>query len=116
MIGLLPRGSFLVLTLAALVFAAVQYVPVYFTAWQFHDAIRQEVKFAGTSRDTLDSLREEILLHAEEFEIPLEKSALRISSHGPFFKVEIRYSVPIDLRVYQHDLSFDWSLSGESFQ
>jgi hypothetical protein len=116
MVGLLPRGSFIVLFLAAAVFLAVQYVPVYFTAWQFYDAIRQDVKFAGTGRDTLDSLRDDILLNAQEYGVSLEKGAVQIRSDGPFFVVEVQYSVPIDLRVYEHDLEFDWSLSGESFQ
>ena len=116
MIGLLPRGSFVVLVLVGLAFAAAQYLPVYFTAWQFHDAIRQEVKFAGTSRDDLETLRDDIRLHAKEFGVYLEPDAIQISSDGPFFVVEVRYDVPIDLRIYEHDVRFDWRLSGESFR
>jgi hypothetical protein len=39
-----------------------------------------------------------------------------VETQGPFFVVEIRYSVPIDLKVFVHDLEFDWVLTGETFQ
>jgi len=116
MFGLLPRGTFTILILAVLIFAAVQYVPVYFDAWQFYDAIRQEVKFAATSRRTVDSVRDAIILDAEDHDIPLDRKGLSVTSQGPFFVVEIHYSIPIDLRVFQHDLEFDWQLTGETFQ
>jgi hypothetical protein len=105
-----------VLALAIVVFAALQYVPVAFDAWQFHDQVRQEVKFAATSQRTVDSIREAILEHAEELAIPLEPKEVRVESDGPFFIVHIRYTVPIDLRVLEHELPFEWELTGETFQ
>jgi hypothetical protein len=116
MLGLLPRGTFTVLIVAVLVFAGFQYIPVYFDAWQFYDSVRQEVKFAGTSRRTIDSVRESILRHASEHEVPLRERELHVTSQGPFFVVDIYYSVPIDLRLFQHDVAFDWRLTGETFQ
>lgn len=116
MIGLLPRGTFTVLIVAALIFAGVQYVPVYFDAWQFYDSVRQEVKFAGTSQRSVESVRESILREAFERDIPLSEKELDVRSQGPFFVVVIHYSVPIDLRVFQHDVDFDWQLTGETFQ
>lgn len=116
MLGLLPRGTFTVLFLGLLAFAGVQYGPVYFNAWQFYDSIRQDVKYAGASRESLEEVREEIELHAEVYDVPLEKDAIQIRSDGPFFVVQVRYAVPIDLRLFQHDLNFDWSFSGERFK
>jgi hypothetical protein len=115
-LGLLPRGTITVLILAVVLFAAIQYVPVYFDAWQFHDAIRQEVKFAATSQRTIDSVRDSILRQAEEFGIPLDGKRLVVASQGPFFAVDISYSVPINLRLFRHSVEFDWRLTGETFQ
>ena len=116
MIGLLPRGTFTVLIGAALVFAGIQYVPVYYDAWQFYDSVRQEVKFAGTSRRSIESVREAILDEASDRDIPLAERELGVTPQGPFFVVDIFYSVPIDLRVFQHQVQFDWRLTGETFQ
>jgi len=116
MCGLLPRRTFVVVIVAVLVFAAFQYVPVYFDTWQFYDAVRQEVKFAATSRRTVDSVRDSILRLATAHDIPLEEKDLQVESQGPFFAVEIRYGVPVDLRVFQHVMRFDYRLTGETFQ
>lgn len=116
MLGLLPKGTIAVLIVAVLVFVAIQYVPVYFDAWQFYDAVRQEVKFAATSQRSVDSVRDSILGLASERGIPLEPRDLMVDSQGPFFVVEIRYDVPIDLRAFRHDVKFDWRLTGETFQ
>jgi hypothetical protein len=116
MLGLLPKGTLTVLIALVLVFVAIQYVPVYFDAWQFYDAVRQEVKFAATSQRSVDSVRDSILALASEREIPLDARHLMVDTQGPFFIVEIQYAVPIDLRVFQHDVEFDWRLTGETFQ
>ena len=116
MFGLLPKGTFTVLILGAVIFSGTQYIPVYFDAWQFYDAVRQEVKFAGTSRRSINSVRDAILIEASEGEIPLSERELHVVSQGPFFVVDIYYTVPIDLRVFQHEVEFDWRLTGETFQ
>lgn len=116
MFGLLPRGTFVVIAVLLLLFAAIHYVPVYFDAWQFYDGVRQEVKFAATSQRSVDSVRQSIMGLASEQKIPLDPRGLFVETQGPFFVVEIHYSVPIDLRVLQHDVKFDWRLTGETFQ
>ena len=116
MFGLLPKRTFTVVIVAALIFAGIQYIPVYFDAWQFYDSVRQEVKFAGTSRQSIDSVREAVLRLASDHEVPLRERELGVTSQGPFFVVDIYYSVPIDLRVLQHEVEFDWRLTGETFQ
>ena len=116
MLGLLPKGTFTIIAVAAVIFAGTQYIPVYFDAWQFYDSVRQEVKFAGTSRRSINSVRDAILRQASDNEIPLRERELDVASQGPFFVVDIYYTVPIDLRVFQHEVEFDWRLTGETFQ
>jgi hypothetical protein len=119
MLGLLPKGTAYILILALTVYASFQYVPVYFNAWQFHDAIRQEVRFAGTSRQTVDSVKESIMRFADEYAAPfLEEDnevSVEVTREGPYFVVDVHYAVPVDLRIYQHALEFDWRLTGETF-
>jgi hypothetical protein len=116
MFGLRGRQIIILLIIAALVFAAIQYVPAYLSAFQFNDYIRQEVKFAFSSRKTLDALRTDVLRKAQELAIPIMPRDLRIMRHGPSFRLELDYRLPIDLKVYRHDLSFHVSESGEVFE
>ena len=116
MFGLLPRGTAYLLVVAVIVFLAVQYVPLYFNAFQFNDAVRQEVKFAGSARRTIDSVREAVLLRAREYSVPVTEDDIKVTREGPFFVVDINYSVRVNLRVYQHEVHFSSSFSGETFQ
>ena len=116
MFGLSGRQVLILLILAAVVFAAIQYVPPYYAAFQFNDSIRQDVKFAAASRKTVDVLRGDIIAKGKELGIPLTKNDIRITKRGPSFTMEVNYRWPIDLKVYKHDLTFHISQSGELFE
>lgn len=116
MFGLSGRQLFFLLVFIALLFAATQYGPAYFAAFQFNDFIRQEVKFAVTAKRNIDVVRNDILQKAVELGIPLEKNDIHITKRGPSFTVEFDYYWPINLRVYKKDLVFHVSESGEIFE
>ena len=116
MFGLRGRHIFILLILVALLFTASQYVPAYFAAFQFNDYVRQEVKYAASSRKTIDILRADILQKANELGIPLAKNGIRITRRGLSFTIELEYRWPIDMKVYQHELVFHTSESGEIFE
>ena len=116
MFGLSGRQIFLLLMLVAVLFAGSQYVPAYFSAFQLNDFIRQEVKFAVTARKSPETIRADILQKAMELEIPLTKNDIKISRRGPSFTLEVDYRWPINMKLYQHELSFHTSESGEVFE
>ena len=104
------------LVIAIVAFAASQYVPAYFAAFQFNDFVRQEVKYAATSRKTADALRNDIVEKAIELGIPLTKKEVRITKRGASSTVDIDYRWQIDMKVYQQELTFHTSQSGELFE
>jgi hypothetical protein len=116
MFGLSGRQLFILLILILLLFVGAQYVPGYFAALQFNDYVRQEVKYAVTSRKTPEAVRDEALEKANELGIPLTKNDVRITRRGPAFTLDIDYHWPINLRVYQQELKFHVSESGETFE
>src|SRR4051794_17615256 len=116
MFGLSGRQIFILLVLITLLFAGAQYVPAYFAAFQFNDYVRQEVKYAASSRKTPETLRGEVLQKANELGIPMTKNDIRITRQGPAFRVEIEYHWPINLRAYQHELVFHVNEQGELFE
>ena len=116
MFGLSGRQFLFLLVFIVALFAATQYVPAYFAAFQFNDFVRQEVKYALTAKRNIDTVRIDILQKAAELGIPLEKRDVRLTKRGPAFTVEFEYYWPINLRVYQHELTFHVSESGEVFE
>jgi hypothetical protein len=116
MFGLSGRQIVILLIFVVLLFAGSQYVPAYFASFQFKDYIRQQVKYAGTSRKTAEALRSEITQKAKELGIPLAKDAIKITKRGLSFNLEVQYSWHIDLKVYEHDLFFTTSENGELFE
>ena|SRR5688572_7382685 len=115
MFGLNGRQMFFLLVFVAALYAATQYGPAYFAAFQFNDFIRQEVKFAAPTRKSIETVRADIVRSAMEFGIALDRRDVRITTQGPSFTVEFDYRWPIDLRVYKHDLVFHVSETGEFF-
>jgi hypothetical protein len=115
MFGLNGRQMFFLLVFIAFLFAATQYGPAYFAAFQLNDFVRQEVKFAAGSRKNIERIRTDILHKAEELGIDLEKQDVSITKRGPSFMIEFDYYWPINLRFYEHELEFHVSESGEIF-
>ena len=115
MFGLSLRQIFFLLLLLAALFAGSQYAPVYLKALEFNDFVNSQVKYAATSRKSLESLRTSIYDKAREVEIPITAKDIKIARHGASFDLTIDYSFPIDIRVYKHELTFHVSESGEVF-
>ena len=116
MFGLSGRQIFLLLILVALLFAGSQYGPAYYSAFQLNDFIKQEVKFAASSKKTPDNVRKAIVEKAEELNLPVTAEDVQITRRGAAFQVELEYHYPIDLRVYKHELVFHASETGEVFE
>ena|SRR5438552_15278673 len=116
MFGLSGRQILILLILIALLFLGAQYAPAYFAAFQFNDFIRQEVKYAASSRKTTDTLRADIVQKAKELGIPVTPRDIRVTRRGPAFTLEVEYHWPINMRIYRHELIFHASELGEIFE
>src|SRR5262245_26574789 len=103
MFGLTGRRLFILLIVAGLLFAGWRYIPAYVAAFEFDDYVRQQVKFAGTSRKTIDMVRTDVLAKANELGVPITKKDIRVTRQGPSFTLEVDYRWPIDMKVYHHE-------------
>ena len=92
------------------------YVPPLFSRFQFGDDVRQVVKYAAATQKNVDAVRSEILELAEEDGVNVTSQNIKITKRGPSFTVDVHYSWPIDMRIYQHELQFHISEHGEIFE
>jgi len=116
MFGLGVRQIFFLVLMAVIVFALTQYIPAYYHATLFEDAVRQEVKFAVSTRKTTEKVRENIVMAANEHEISITGRDIMITRRGPAFTVEIDYSIPVNFRVFVYQMKRHVRESGEIFE
>ena len=116
MFGLSGRQIFILLFVVALFYAGAQYIPPYIAAYQFNDFIRQEVKYAVSTRKTEYVMRADIVQEAKQLGIPITARDIKITRRGPSFTLDVEYRWPIDLKVYKHELVFHPSENGEIFE
>jgi hypothetical protein len=74
------------------------------------------VKYAASSRTTIEVLKKHIVDKAEELGIEITTRDIQITNRGPSFTLDVEYQWHIDLKVYQHDLTFHASEQGESIE
>ena len=119
MLGLLPRRTVHVVLLVVAIFLGFQYIPIYFNALRFNDEAYEVVRFAGQTEKSVSDVHSEIMQIADKWVVPVEEEDVKVevvtNRDGPIFYVEIYYAVPVNLRVFRHEIEFDWEMSGESF-
>jgi hypothetical protein len=115
MFGLTFKRLVIIAFIVAVIFLARQYVPPYFSRFEFGDAVRQSVKYAAASRKSIEAIRRDIMEAAKDYDIPIDAKDIRITKSDVNFTVDIDYSWPIDLKIKKYDLQFHVSETGEAF-
>jgi hypothetical protein len=79
--------------------------------YSFVDALQEALLFAGSK--TEEDVAEQVLLIAGDHEIPLEPPSVAVRREQYLVVVDAPYVATIDLLpgIYQHDWSFDTSVS-----
>lgn len=116
MFGLSLKRVIAIAVFGGAIYAASQYIPPYIDFYVFNDFIRQEVKYAVSARHTTSQVKQSVFAKARELQLPIVEKDIRITRKGPTFTLEVGYFIPIDLKFYQHDLTFNHSETGESFE
>lgn len=103
------RVGFLV-TLAVFaigVFVAAKVVPVRINAYQLHDVLRNEARFASANRDADREVKQRILTEAKALEIPLKAEDVRITRTKREVVVHARFDQTVDLKFTTYTYRFD---------
>jgi hypothetical protein len=92
----------------AAIVAAVRIIPVYISGVEFEDAIRNEAKFASVNQRSPQQVQESLFRKAQQLDLPLRREAIQVYPSGiGGVRIMVRYTVPVDLIVYQHTMKFD---------
>jgi hypothetical protein len=96
----------MLLVLAAMAFAAFKIVPAYFANYQLQDSMTTEARFAMVNRKAPDDVRDDIWKKVQELGIPARKEDIVVTSDQNLVQININYSVPVNLLVYEYNISF----------
>ena len=116
MIGNRQRGAgkikaIITLLLVAVVFYALyQIAPAYMDNYWIQDAMVNEARTAAVNRKNEEEVREVIWKVVKERETqaspPIRREYIRVEYTGRTVNISLKYSVPVNLFVYQFTLNF----------
>lgn len=111
------RGIIALLLVVATVYAGFKFLPVRADAYQFNDAIRDEVVFAGSRRSTDEQIMKTLLEQATILGLPITQQNIKITRSGrKYIIIEASYTVPVELvGGYRYDWSFNQRHEGPVF-
>jgi hypothetical protein len=96
----------MMLVLAAMAFAAFKIVPAYFANYQLQDSMTTEARFAMVNRKAPNDVQDDIWKKVQELGIPAKKTDIVVTSDLNLVQINVSYSVPVNLLVYEYNISF----------
>jgi hypothetical protein len=93
-------------------YGAYELIPVYMSAYEFEDAIKEEAKLAVYSQKTDDQIHDSVMKKAAEFQIPVKSDQVKVLHNGSDLTISADYVIHIDVPVYPFDLTFHPSSNG----
>jgi cell division protein FtsL len=93
--------------LAAIIFVAIKIIPAYVNNFQLQDHIRQvSTQLAARTRPvTPDEIGNEVISFARDHGIPIAADNVNVTI-SPHISINVDYTVPVDLIVYNFSLHF----------
>ncbi|MBI3668821.1 MAG: DUF4845 domain-containing protein [Acidobacteria bacterium] len=105
--GALLKAIFWTAVLVAVLYAGFKVVPIYFANYQLQDKMQTEARFAVVNRRTDEELRKIIFKEIQDQNIPARREDIKILENTQrAVRIQVDYTVPVDLKVYQFDLHF----------
>lgn len=100
---------------AAIIVSAWRIIPVYIKSYQFQDEMRERAKFAPVERLPPEVVKEELLKFTQEIGLPVPREQLQVSGAGPgAIRIEVRYTVPVDLILFDINIPFEYNVDSKS--
>jgi hypothetical protein len=94
----------------AMAIVGIKVVPVYFSNYQFEDAIKTEALQSTYSARSEEDIRDSVIKHAKEYDIQLTTKQVHVSRTGAngtgSLSIEADYSVPVNLPGYSMNFDF----------
>jgi hypothetical protein len=98
-----------VLVLGTMVAVLLSLMPVYFENYQLGQFVKQLARGPSAPDDTL---RAAVLKRARELDLPVDPGDVAITHPGGRSRIETKYKVQMDFRLYQVDVHLQANATG----
>jgi hypothetical protein len=102
------------LVIASFLYVCFKVVPTLVDEYQFIDGIQTLARFATVNRQTPEQIRVAVLKEAQRDDVPVVAEDIKVTAVSGNVKINVDYSVTIDLTVYQWTLNFHPAVSNDS--
>jgi len=100
------KTIFVLLVLGAVAYVAYKTVPVYVNSYEVQDYIRQLAIKASVERVKAEAIQDQVTAHAVEKDLPVTRDDVKVTINGGKVRIDMDYTVPVDLKVYVLSLHF----------
>jgi hypothetical protein len=94
------------LVLAALVFFAILFAPVYVRNMKLQNYVDGMTHRAGNDKQSDDALRAMVLDKARQLDLPVTEDNVQVYRSADGLRLDVRYSVTVRAPLYQVDIHF----------
>jgi hypothetical protein len=112
--GARVKATLWILALAIFVYVMVKVVPVLVDDFEFQDGVQTIARYATATRQSPEQIRAAILKEAEKDDVPIDAKDVKVQAVNGNVRINVDYSVTVDLAVYQWTLNFHPKISNDS--
>ena len=94
------------LVLAALVFFAFLFAPVYIRNMKLQNYVDEMTHTVGGQRQPDDVLRQQVLAKARQLDLPVTADNVRIFHTGDELRIDVQYAVTVSAPLYRVNIHF----------
>jgi hypothetical protein len=99
---------------ASMIFIGFKTIPAYVAEYQLADKMQETARFSVVTRQNEEQIREAIFKVIQDLDIPAKKEDIKVTSTNQLVTINVDYTVPVDLVVYQTEMHFSPSSANKS--
>jgi hypothetical protein len=104
------KAIFGVAVMVAVAIVCIKLIPPYFSNYEFEDSIKNEALQSTYGSRTEDDIRDTVIKHAREYDIPLTAKEVHVTRSGNSgtgtLSIDADYTVPVNFPFYTTTLEF----------
>lgn len=97
--------------LAVAIYLGIVLAPIYYADFNFESGVKTEISRAGAHFLDDETIFKDILDLARRNEIRLKRQDIAIDRFAGQIHIKVRYSVPVDFILFEHNLGFKIDVS-----
>jgi hypothetical protein len=102
------------LIFATFLYVSFKVVPTLIDEYQLQDGMQTLARYATANRQTPEQIRAAVFKEAQNDNLPVAADDIKVTAVNGNVKINVEYSVTIDLIVYQWTLNFHPAVSNDS--